>query len=74
MAMTKVNEDQFNAMLEKIEEYDTQEDMVNGTQLVSYYRFDKRFAQEMHSQDGLSFYLLDDQHCERLLKIQSQGV
>lgn len=73
MPMTEVDVPTFEAMLERIEEYDTSEDTARGSQLISYYAFDRRFAQEVYTPDEPSHYLLDHQHCERLLYLQQQA-
>lgn len=72
--MTPLTEQEFWEMLDKIDEYETEQDIVNGVQLTSYYRFEKRFAQEMMDSEGLTHYVVDPQHCERILKIQEQDV
>jgi len=70
MPMTKVIETKFNEVIESINDYEIEEDTVNGAKLNSYFCFDKRFAQSIHTVDDLNFYLLDEQHCERILRVQ----
>ena len=68
--MTKVTKEEFQAVLDSIEEYDVGDDTTYGAHLTSYYAFDKRFAQHTQTVDDLHFYLVDWQHVERVRSCQ----
>lgn len=72
MAMTKVTEAEFLENLDKLDSYENEEDMVNGTHLISYFVLGRRVGQEMHNPDDTHHFCIDDQYLERIVKIQEQ--